>query len=400
MTFAALICAYQDSEEGGLRATLSLAGRTLVERQARLAAAAGAHPVVILTERQGPALGAALERLRADGISVTVARNAGEAAFAIPPDAALLFMADGLVADESHVTRILHAGGPVILTMPDFGADDRFERIDGQSRWAGLAMLDGTLLRETAAMLHDWDLQSTLLRRAVQAGVRQFSVAGASADDRLTIAHRSADLARAEARIVEGAAFEGRDWMSRFVLAPLEQAATRMLMPTPATPEWLYGAAAGAAVVAIFLFLNGWPLPGLLLFLAATPLDGIAERLGRLRMQERAAFKTWRRMLPLLSGAALLALGYALMPSRGWGTNVLALATVAFAAALHGEQRGRIVEGRLFLAERKGLGWLLLPFAVTGLWVTGLSALAVYTAGSFFWAQRRVHHPIAERPSE
>ena len=397
MTLAALICAYHDSDEAGqgLRATLLLAGRTLLERQARLAAAAGAHPIVVVVDRQPPAIGAALERLRADGIAITVARNAGEAAFAIPPDASLLVMADGLVADESHVTHVLATGGPVILTLPDFGADDRFERIDGQSRWAGLAVLDGALLRHTVSLLNDWDLQSTLLRRAVQAGVRQFSVAGAQADDRLTIAHESANLAHAEARIVEGAAFEAPDWVSRYVLAPVEQAATRLLIPTPAMPEWLYGAAAGLAVIAFGLFLQGWLVPGLLLLFAATPLDGIAERLARLRMQGRGAFRRWRRVLPLTSAAALGALGYALWDPRGWGSLVLAILIIAFLAALYGEERGRIVEGRVFLAERKGLTWLLLPFGLAGLWVTGLSALAAYAIGSFFWAQRQVHRPIS-----
>ncbi|WP_106639412.1 hypothetical protein [Allosphingosinicella vermicomposti] len=402
MSLAALICAYHECEPDGqgLRATLQLAGRTLIERQARLAAAAGAHPIVIVVDRQTPPLSAALERLRADGIAITVARNAGEAAFAIPSDAALLLMADGLVADESHVTRVLDAGGPVLLTLPDFGADDRFERIDGQSRWAGLALLDGALLRQTAAVLHDWDLQSTFLRRAVQSGARQFSVAGASADDRLTIAHRSEDLAHAEARIVEGAAFEGRDWVSRFVLSPVEYAATRLLMPTPAVPEWLYGAAAGLSVIAFGFFLQGWLLPGVLLMLAVTPLDGIAERLARLRMVDPANLRRWRRVLPWSAGAALAGLGIALREPSGWGCIVLAFTIIAFLAALHGEAKGRIVEGRLFLAERKGLTWLLLPFAVTGLWITGLSAMAIYAAGSFFWAQRHVHRPVPSRDED
>ncbi|HEY6917426.1 MAG TPA: hypothetical protein VI381_07270 [Allosphingosinicella sp.] len=398
MSLAALICAYHDVEDGTaeLRATLTLAGRTLIERQARLAAAAGADPIVVLAEQQPLALGSALERLRADGIAVSVARNAGEAAFAIPAEARLLFMADGLVADESHVSRVLNAGGPVILTLPDFGADDRFERIDGQSRWAGLAVLGGTLLRSTAATLNDWDLQSTLLRRAIQSGVRQFSVAGESADDRLTIAHRMADLAAAEARIVEAAAFEARDWASRYLLAPIEQAGTRLLMPTAVVPEWLYGGAAAAGVIAFGLFLQGWPVAGYLLLLAATPLEGMAERLARLRMQPRSAFRRWRRIVPWSWAAALIGLGQALAATRGWGTIVLAAGTLLFLLALHGEEKGRIVEGRIFLAERKGLAWLLLPFAATGLWTLALSLMAAYAAGSFFWAQRHVHRPLRD----
>ena len=46
-------------------------------------------------------------------------------------------------------------------------------------------------------------------------------------------------------------------------------------------------------------------------------------------------------------------------------------------------------------AERKGMSWLMLPFAVTGAWASGLGLLAAYAAGSFFWAQREVHRAPA-----
>ena len=35
--------------------------------------------------------------------------------------------------------------------------------------------------------------------------------------------------------------------------------------------------------------------------------------------------------------------------------------------------------------------WLMLPFAVFGLWHAGLAFLFAYAAASFFWAQREVH---------
>ena len=52
----------------------------------------------------------------------------------------------------------------------------------------------------------------------------------------------------------------------------------------------------------------------------------------------------------------------------------------------------------LFLAERKGMIWLMLPFAAFGYWQAGLAALFAYAAASFFWAQREAHS--APRPQE
>ena len=59
------------------------------------------------------------------------------------------------------------------------------------------------------------------------------------------------------------------------------------------------------------------------------------------------------------------------------------------------EASGHEVSNVPWLPERKAMTWLMLPFAVTGYWTTGLVVLALYAAGSFFWVQRRVHGLIS-----
>jgi len=54
MALGALISAYQEDDQGTLRALFPLAGRTLIEYQVRCAAAAGASPIVVLVERVPP----------------------------------------------------------------------------------------------------------------------------------------------------------------------------------------------------------------------------------------------------------------------------------------------------------------------------------------------------------
>lgn len=397
MTLAALIAAYHEADEpgGGLRATLPLAGRTLVERQARLAAAAGAAPIVLAVERVPPDLTAAIDRMRADGLQLVVARSAAEAAEAIHPDDHVLLMADGMLATQGHVDQLAAIGGPSILTVPDVRVDDRYERIDAHSRWAGLALLDGDLLKRTAAVLGEWDLQSTLLRRAVQSGARQISLRGEPADQQLLVAERADDLDALQARLLEGAGVRRHDWVSRYLFGPVEQAATRAVMPTRLTPSLLQlGAVLLTAFAAIF-FASEYYGVGIALLLLATPIDGIAERLAALRMQDGVERSWWAHLLPITAAGALLALGITLLPERGWGCLSLAAATIAFVVALRVEVHGREIPGSVWLAERKGLSWLLFPFASAGLWGTGLTFLALYAAGSFFWAQRHAHAALA-----
>src|SRR5688572_10180633 len=170
MALGALIGAYQEDDSGGLRALLPLGGRTLLEYQVRCASAAGAAPVVVVVERVPQALQDAFERLRLDGIGVFPVSDLGEAVSRFETGSMILLIGDGVAPPAELVAQLAEDAEPVVATVPDDEAHGAFERIDAQARWAGVALVDSKLLGSTAAMLGDWDLQSTLLRRTLQEG--------------------------------------------------------------------------------------------------------------------------------------------------------------------------------------------------------------------------------------
>lgn len=386
MALAALIAAYHESAEPGhLRATLPLAGRTVIERQVRLAAAAGAAPVIVFVERMPASLTAAIERLRRDGIAVQVVRSAEEAAGAVDPYDRILLIADGAIAGRSQLLRVADGEGAAVLTVPDASHGELYERIDAASRWAGVAVIDGSLLRETAGMLRDWDLQSTLLRRTLQAGARHLPAEGAVA-----ILDRDEDLDLLERRIVADADDGQGGWCDR-LLAPIERWGTSALMGSRISPQVIGFAAAALGALAAASFYVHWYRIGLAGLLLATPLEGIARRLARLRMQDGIRLSWWAYLVQLFGGASLVILGYDLAITQGWGMVLLACLILVFLVALGIETGGKRVRGAMLLAERKGLIWLMLPFAALGQWQAGLAALFAYCGASFFWAQREVH---------
>ncbi|MBA3730053.1 MAG: hypothetical protein H0W92_04530 [Sphingomonas sp.] len=398
MALGALIGAYQEDEAGGLRALLPLAGQTLIEYQARCLAALGAAPILVLVDRLPIALNNAFERLRAQGIAVVAVSDAVEAASRFEAGTDVILLADGIAPDMSDVGRLGEnesAGGELatILTVPDDDDHNGYERIDAAHRWAGLARLPATLVGATAAMIGDWDLQSTLLRRAVQSGARLVPAAdGEGAGPFLAVGDAMAGFER---RLLLASRGARDDLVSRYILPLVEEVATERLMETRLHPEWLLRIALGLTLGAALAFTRGWLWQGLVALLLATPLDLVARRIALLRLQPLSRSLPAQRMLWPAAGLALIALGwFEARHGGGSGAMVAALAAAAFAQAMQVERSAAEPPGALYLFSRRAAIWLAIPFAIGGWWDLYLGAVALYAAVSFFVAQH-FHHRIA-----
>jgi len=390
MTIGALIGAYQEDDSGSLRALLPLAGRTLVEYQVRCASAAGAVPIVVVVERVPQALQDAFERLRLDGVAVFPVSDVNEAISRFEAGSAILLIGDGVVPPLELVTHLAEEAEPTVATVPDDEAHEGFERIDGQSRWAGVATVDARLLGSTAAMLGDWDLQSTLLRRTIQEGARLIRVSQDGGEPLLT--QSAEQLASFERQLVHSSRGERTDWSSRYLLPFLEDLATEQLLETPVRPQWLIWAALGLTLAGAVCFTRGWLGAGLVLLLLSTPLDLVAARLSAIRLKPLPVRMFGRRLLWPAAGVALLAIGlWETRHGTGWGSLVAAAAGCAFAEAARIEKATMPSGGELWLFSRRNAVFLALPFAIGGVWTAYLIAILVYAALSFFIVQRVRH---------
>ena len=391
MALGALIGAYQEDDAGGLRALLPLAGRTLVEYQARCLSAAGASPLIVLVERVPVALNEAFERLRAEGISVIAVSDGSEAASRFEAGSDLLLLADGIAPDMSDLEQLLDEPDGAILTVPDDEAHSGFERIDSAHRWAGIARVDSNMLGATAAMLGDWDLQSTLLRRAIQSGTH-FLPSRADEGRGPFLATGEEAMTGYERRLLIASRTAKEDAVSRFVLPILEEVATEKLMETPVRPAWLVQTAVAMTVAAAFSFSRGWHWAALALLLLSTPLDLVAQRLATLRLQPLSSSMLARRLLWPAAGLALLALGwFEMRHGSGWGALMAALGAASFAEAGRVERAGRKLPGSEWHFSRRIAIWMALPFAIGGWWSAYLGLLSIYAATSFFISQHLRH---------
>jgi MobA-like NTP transferase domain len=392
MSVGALIGAYQEDDNGGLRALFPLAGRTLIEYQVRCAAAAGAGPVVVVVERVPQALQDAFERLRLDGVGVFPASDVEEAVSRFEAGSLILLIGDGVAPPVNVVTAIADEPEPAVATVPDDEQHEAFERIDAETRWAGVALVDAHLLGSTAAMLGDWDLQSTLLRRAIQEGARRVALAKDAGEPLLV--QSAEDLAGFQRNLVRASREVRDDWASRFILPLLEDFATEQLMETPVRPVWLIWGALGLTLAGAFCFTRGWLGAGLILLLLSAPLDLIGARLATLRLKPLAS-RMWSKLaLWPAGGLALLAIGlWEMRHGTGWGALVAAASACAFAEAGRIEKSSMPPDGEQWLFSRRNAIFLAIPFALGGVWTAYLIGVLLYAALSFFIVQRVRHLP-------
>ena len=307
MALGALIGAYQEDDSGGLTALLPLAGRTLVEYQVRCAAAAGASPIVVLVESIPLALNQAFERLRHEGVNLVLVSDGNEAATRFEAGELILVVGDGVAPPLELLTDLGDEEEAMVLTVPDDERHEGYERIDGASRWSGVALVEGRTLGATAAVLGDWDLPSTLLRRTLQAGAR---LRPTPEDLEPLLAHNPGDLELFDRSLIAKSRGPRTDLASRYVLPLIEDFATEKLMETRVRPDWLLHAALLLTLAAAFAFTRGWLWPAVGMLLLSTPLDLIARRLGMLRLRPLPADAVSQRLLWPASGLALLALGW------------------------------------------------------------------------------------------
>lgn len=375
---AGLLFATHDAEDrpGALTATLPFGGVTLIEYQARLLIQAGAGQIIVVVARLVPELLGAIARIAKRGVTVDTVRSAAEAAAKIHPLSRVLVLADGLVTTEAVIVPLAREGADTLLVVDEDAAPAAFERVGGRAAWAGVARLEPQRLAEVATLPRDYDLQSALLRVAAQARAQHLLLTDSELKQGHGIEHRAARLALRGDAVMASALSGRRAWFDRWIVAPLARLAmprlTRAAVPTVPV-------AVGAALLALLgVGAIGWGHGGLgvLLMLTGTITAAIAAALAWLRDELRLG-RALAIGVMVLPAAGLLLYGRAsdrLTGEIGGGL----LAVFAVVAAALAERAADEHHRRRWWGTAPGYLTVLLPFAIIGWPLTGLSAVALY----------------------
>jgi hypothetical protein len=260
-----------------LRALLPIAGMTLIEQQAERARSCGVTSMMVLVDAIPPALAEACDRIRARGLPVQLVRDGSDVAAGAGAADRLMLAADGLVAGELP-WKAAAAAKSAMLVAQDGHATQTMERIDADTRWAGLAMLPQSALAALADAPADWDPQLLLFRRAVQEDAPRIAWDdGAFVSGDIILASSAVAATAAEARLMGAAEQRETGMARRYLIGPLVRLFAGPLLGAQRSSVVARGATIFAAVVAGGAAVMGQPLVAVGLGLIAAIAHAVGD---------------------------------------------------------------------------------------------------------------------------
>lgn len=388
MTLAALILI--DDE----RPAAPVLGLAWPEFQMRRAVKAGARHIVLVAGRVTRDVVEAIDRLRDEGLSATLARSASEVTDLFHPEEAVLLMTGVTVTSDAVLRDLLGATASTVLCVATDTAGQSHELIDAAHSWSGYARIDGAQVRATASVSGEWDLGSVLLRRAVAARATRMLLAD---KERLGEAN-VADAVATGRRLVDAAATVAPGWGEAGLLQPVARALARLtpaILPSVARlGHWIVLIALVCAPVAASARIN--PL-GIALFVAAL-LGAVFTRIASTTTGIPPA--AVRFFAPVRDGSAVLALTLVAAQSA---MIVAAAVLVVVVTALVALSDRLLTAGPgprpPWLADRAGHATLLLAGALAGQHgiIFALSLCALHGFATLAWLQDRLSRVLTSR---
>lgn len=318
-----------------LRALLPMAGMTVIEQQAEAARRAGTTLFLILVDGVPPALAEACDRIRARGLPVELVRDGNDVQRLKGAGTRMLLVGDAIIASPAAWRAIASVRNQTILVTDDNNVTQTLERIDADTRWAGLGLIDCGSPHQLADCPPDWDPQLYLFRAAVQNGVDRLDWdASQFISGDMAVATSGSAIAALEARVMNESESREAGVGRRWLMNPLVRLAAGPLLAQQASGKAARLLSLGFSLLAGGLILAGQLLPALALGIAAMLAHVAGDFVARFRPEGAL----WRGLAGTGLAAQILVL---ILVERGslwgssaalWGGGGMTLAVVAMVA--------------------------------------------------------------------
>lgn len=145
-----------------------IAGQPIIYHQILQLQKFGVSRFIVTVDAVDAKLLAITSKLRGYGIEVEFVQNLHALGDILGKSEPFIIVSDAIWCADSHIEALISEDRPNIFVVDNNDANNAFELIDLNTRWSGIAKLDGDLLAELDALPKDSAVHSTLLRLALQ----------------------------------------------------------------------------------------------------------------------------------------------------------------------------------------------------------------------------------------
>jgi hypothetical protein len=236
-------------------------GKSLLEYQMNLLARAGVIRFLVEVDNVTGALLRLADESLKKGWSVEFVRSGSDVQRLLQPAERLWVQSENLYASPALLNDLLKQPGTLIATVDGRDDNDAFERIDLNTRWAGLALVDYDTTSALQDLPEGWSITSSLLRQALQdkVGFCPVNQRHVQAGE-VRIIQSVDDIGALNRHILVNRSDQHQGYIESNVLAPLAARIAPAIWHSSIGAQLVGAAGILSAVIALVLGVIGWDI--------------------------------------------------------------------------------------------------------------------------------------------
>jgi len=285
--------AEQSAAPSGLNASLG----TLLEYQVTALARAGVHRFIVEVENVDGALLALADRCRERAQTMEFVRTGADIQQFVQAGDRIWVQSGALYVQYALLDALLKLPENFVATLDGRDENSGFERIDLNTRWAGISIVGPDEIAALRDLPADWSIISSLLRRAVQMNIAQKPLPQKYVNEgSLTIIRGAQDFAMLSRQIMVKRISNLDGIVERRVFGPVSARLAPIIWQNPLLVKLLGYAPPSLAGVAATLGLTGFAGAAI-----ASGLAALAFRNLQLAVSQEGEDSDWTQSLSILT---------------------------------------------------------------------------------------------------
>ncbi len=357
-----------------------VAGGSLIEYQITTLARVGIHRFLIEVENVDGSLISLAERCRAKNRTVDFVRTGSDLQRYIKPNDRIWVQSGLLYVQLGLIETLVKMNENFVATVDSRAENSAFERIDLNTRWAGVSVVGTDIIATLRDLPEDWSLLSSLLRQAVLAKIPFRPLAQQHVQNgTLTILTGAYDFAGLNRQILLRRVASRSGFVETKIFGPLLATLVPVIWQSPIAVLTSKFAAPLVALAAIALALAGFATAASLVAFVA-----IAAISLRLTVTDDADGGNHVQMMPVLTWALIIfAMFSAVYMDRSYQYDGLFAAFAVAALAFLTQRMSMPERAKQYLDSQAGLtifiaaGSVLIGITATLQWIMVLQLSAL-----------------------